>query len=87
MDSVHGMPAPCRALCTSLVTAKNSSEPSISCQSASIPRSRNNAIWVTSSSATPPPNDVLLMWTTRHPLRGSAASRRRATASSPAGSR
>ena len=39
---VHSTSAPCSALCTVLVTAKNSSLPWITCHSASMPRSRSS---------------------------------------------
>ena len=53
--AVHSTSAPWSALCTALVTAKNSSLPWITCHSASMPRSRSSGTWVASSSATPPP--------------------------------
>ncbi len=43
---VHSTSAPCSALCTVLVTLKNSSLPWITCHSASMPRSRSSATWV-----------------------------------------
>ena len=67
---VHSMSAPCRPLCTALVTAKNSSLPCITCQSASMPTLRSSGTWVASSSATPPPYAVALTWSTRAPCSG-----------------
>ena len=64
------MSAPWSALCTALVTAKNSSLPCITCQSASMPTLRSSGTWVASSSATPPPYAVALTWRTRAPCEG-----------------
>ena len=67
---VHSMSAPCKPLCTALVTAKNSSLPCITCQSASMPTLRSSGTWVASSSATPPPYAVALRCSTRAPCSG-----------------
>ncbi len=84
MSSVSRCSAPWSALWIAFVTAKKSSEPSITVHVVGIPRSFSRGTWVCSSSATPPPNGVLFTWSTRAPRSGSAAARSRSTASSPA---
>ena len=76
---VHSTSAPCSALCTVLVTAKNSSLPWITCHSASMPDVAQQRTWVASSSATPPPYAVAFTWRTRAPCSGSASSRMRSS--------
>ena len=66
----HSTSAPCSALCTVLVTPKNSSLPWMTCHSASRPTSRVSGTWVARSSATPPPYAVALMCSTRAPWSG-----------------
>ena len=70
MRGVHSTSAPCNALCTVLVTAKNSSLPCITSQSASMPTLRRSGTCVASSSATPPPYAVALRCRIARALQG-----------------
>jgi len=75
---------PCRALWKFLVHWKNSSSPSMTTHSASMPNSFMRGTSLSKISATPPPLRVELMWTTFKPLSKEASWRRCSTTSLPA---